>query len=104
MVVTEIKSKEEFTSILSGENRRFVVVDFFALWCGPCLRFAPKYAEFSTKYSNDFLFLKVNVDEVTELADTYNVTSLPSFMFFDTRSKNRFGITCDTLCGADAQA
>ena len=57
-----------------------VVIDFYADWCGPCKRIAPLIAELATKYP-DLVFLKVNVDEAEQLASSFDITALPTFLF-----------------------
>ena len=59
-----------------------VIIDFFADWCGPCKRIAPVFVELDEKFP-DILFLKVNVDEAEELAQGFEITSLPTFVFLD---------------------
>ena len=57
-----------------------VIIDFFAEWCGPCKKIAPKYIELSEKYS-DIEFCKCDVDESSELSEQFEVNALPSFVF-----------------------
>ncbi|XP_952889.1 thioredoxin, putative [Theileria annulata] len=95
-MVHEVTSKEEFDKTLSGDS--VVVVDFYANWCGmflyinfnkllvtvllgPCMRFAPQFEELAKEHPN-LVFVKVNVDNLQELAQKYNVTSLPTFKVF----------------------
>lgn len=59
-----------------------VVIDFFAQWCGPCKRIAPEYEEFSKKYTN-VEFLKVDYDESNELAESFDIESLPTFVLIE---------------------
>lgn len=58
-----------------------VLVDFYADWCGPCKMVAPIIDELSEEMS-DVTFVKVNVDEEGELAQEYNVVSIPTFVIF----------------------
>lgn len=58
-----------------------VVVDFWASWCGPCLRLAPIYDELAQEMT-DVKFVKVDVDAEPELAQRYGVTSIPTIKFF----------------------
>jgi len=59
-----------------------VVIDFFATWCGPCKTIAPAFEQFTTKYP-DIVFLKVDVDESESIAESFNVSSLPTFLFLN---------------------
>jgi thioredoxin len=58
-----------------------VVVDFWAPWCPWCQRFAPEYSELAASH-RDVRFVRVNVDEAPELAQSLGVTSLPTVKFF----------------------
>jgi thiol-disulfide isomerase/thioredoxin len=88
MSVTEVTTLQEFNANILQEathNLRFIVVDCYAPWCGPCKRFAPIFSDFSRKYPTCF-FMKVDVDVVQEVSEKYNVNSLPCFMFFDRKN------------------
>ncbi len=58
-----------------------VVVDFWATWCGPCRMFSPVMDEVSEEMK-DHVFGKVNVDEQSELAQKYDVMSIPTVILF----------------------
>ncbi|KAF7878850.1 hypothetical protein EAF04_000053 [Stromatinia cepivora] len=77
-----IKSPAEFSNLL--KTSKIVVTDFYADWCGPCKAIAPIYEQLSAQLSrpNKITFTKVNVDNQTEIASTYSVTAMPTFMIF----------------------
>ena len=58
-----------------------VLVDFYADWCNPCRMLSPIIEEISETYPN-IRFCKVNVDEQMELAQRYQVSSIPMLLFF----------------------
>ena len=55
-----------------------VFVDFWAEWCGPCRMVSPVVEELADEYEGKVNFVKVNVDEANELAQKYNVFSIPT--------------------------
>ncbi|PNH11937.1 Thioredoxin H-type [Tetrabaena socialis] len=69
------------------------VVDFFAQWCGPCKMIAPLFEALSHENPSIY-FLKVDVDDVTAVAETCGVSAMPTFMVF------KDGVKVDELVGA----
>ena len=57
-----------------------VVVDFHAEWCGPCKRIKPQIEQFSQTHHN-VIFLAVDVDQQSSLAEKYSVEAMPTFIF-----------------------
>nr|QKY15087.1 thioredoxin h (TRXH) [Polytomella parva] len=86
--IVYVKSKNEWTAQLAqaAEAGKAVVVDFHAVWCGPCRAIAPFYESLSAKYSN-VVFLKVDVDEVEAVASECGITGMPTFMLFKNNAK-----------------
>ncbi|MBI1422875.1 MAG: thioredoxin [Gammaproteobacteria bacterium] len=62
-------------------NNDFVIVDFWAPWCGPCRSFAPVYEELSEQHP-DIVFAKVNTEDQQELAGHFQIRSIPTLMLF----------------------
>ena len=93
-----IDSPAHFTTILS--SNRITVVDFYADWCGPCKAIAPIYEQLSAQLSRPgtLAFTKVNVDSQKQIAQTYNITAMPTFMVFKSGRESK------RIKGADMKA
>ena len=59
----------------------FVIVDFWAPWCGPCKSFAPTYEKVSEDH-DDIVFAKVNTEEQQQVAAHFQIRSIPTLMIF----------------------
>lgn len=78
MAVVEL-TNEGFEDAISNNN--FVIVDFWAPWCGPCRTFAPVFEKVSKDFE-DILFAKVNTEEQTGIAMHFQIRSIPTLMIF----------------------
>jgi thioredoxin 1 len=67
-----------FETVKSNE---IVLVDFWAGWCGPCMRFAPVY-EAASQAHDDVVFAKVDTEAQTELAARFGIMSIPTLVAF----------------------
>ena len=57
------------------------MIDFWAVWCGPCKMLSPAVDSLSAQYEGKVLVGKVNVDEEPELARRFGVMSIPTVVF-----------------------
>lgn len=62
------------------KNKKIVVVDFWAAWCGPCQMFASVFEEFA-KENPDVFCVKVNVDQAPTISKEFEVMSIPTILF-----------------------
>lgn len=94
--VIGIHSAGELEKKLSAVSKtsRLAILYFTATWCGPCRFISPLYTSLAEKYPK-VVFLKVDIDEATDVAACWKVSSVPMFFFI----KN--GKEVDNLVGAD---
>ncbi|HEY3725542.1 MAG TPA: thioredoxin [Solirubrobacteraceae bacterium] len=71
-----------------------VLVDFWAPWCGPCRRVSPIVEEIASERGEDLKVVKLNIDENQQVAQQFNVMSIPTLMLF------RHGEVKKTVIGA----
>lgn len=75
-----------------------VLVDFWAPWCGPCRMMGPIIDNLAEKFAGKVKIAKINVDDSPNLAAKFNVSSIPTLIFF----KN--GAAIHTSLGVTAEA
>lgn len=59
-----------------------VLVDFFAVWCGPCMSLAPTLEKLAEEMKGKAKIVKIDVDQEMELAKEYEVRSIPALFLF----------------------
>lgn len=71
---------KELEELLKGEKTVFC--DFWATWCGPCRMLAPVFEEIADAYADKAEFVKIDVDEESEAANRYGISSIPDIIAF----------------------
>ena len=77
-MIEEIKNSD-FTDVL---NSKLAVVDFSAVWCGPCQMLAPIMEELSDEMDGEVDFFSADVDENRDLAYQFDIQSIPAIVVF----------------------
>ncbi|WP_186429844.1 thioredoxin [Clostridium sp. BSD9I1] len=90
-MVTEVRDNSFEQEVLKSDIP--TVVDFWAVWCGPCKMLAPVIDEVSEELGGKAKFVKVNVDENPATASQFRIASIPTVMIF------KGGKAVDTLVG-----
>lgn len=84
---------QNFQEALSGEA--VAVVDFWAPWCNPCVRFMPHF-ESASREVEGVAFFKINVEEHTERATELSVQSIPTLILFKSGKMEQRKVGCST--------
>lgn len=64
------------------ESGKPVVIDFWATWCGPCIKLGPVVEELAEKYADKAVIGKLNIDDNDEIASENRVRNIPTVLFF----------------------
>ncbi|MDA8213717.1 MAG: thioredoxin [Nitrospiraceae bacterium] len=64
------------------QTNSLVMVDFWAVWCGPCRMIAPTVEELAKEYADRVKVGKLNTDENPDIASKYKIMGIPTIMFF----------------------
>ncbi|GAA5921550.1 hypothetical protein JCM3775_003100 [Rhodotorula graminis] len=78
MSITVVSSAAQLDSLTSDASR-VSIIDFHAVWCGPCKAIAPVYQRLASQFPA-VQFLKVDVDQVPAVAQRFSVSAMPTFV------------------------
>lgn len=87
----------EFEDILNADPETLIVIDFGATWCGPCRQIESQYEQLASSYAPvleptdgsttpSVLFVSVDVDELRDAAEAFEVSALPTFVFIKNKT------------------
>ncbi len=82
MVHFEANDANFTEEVIEKSNTNYVLVDFWAPWCMPCLMLGPNIEKVSAEFKDKLSFAKVNVDENQKTSLKYGIMSIPSVKLF----------------------
>jgi thioredoxin 1 len=77
--IQHISDQQQFNNIIA--NNEYVVVDFFATWCGPCQKMLPIFSDLANDFGGQITFIKIDVQQ-SSIASSLSVRSIPTFLFY----------------------
>jgi len=77
--VVELTNETEFNNFVRDG---IVLVDFFAEWCMPCVMMGPILEDVADRFNGKIKFGKVNIDDSSDLAQKFEISSIPNFVIF----------------------
>lgn len=78
--MSKVATQNNFSEILATDKP--VMVDFWAVWCGPCRMLSPTVDDIAVKYEGKVEVVKCNVDDCQDIAIQYGIRSIPTLVFF----------------------
>ena len=79
-------TKEYIENFISKEKNKFILIYFTATWCGPCNMFKRVLDAFLEKNSKNIECIKIDVDGHRDLSLDYDISSVPTLLFFKNNS------------------
>jgi thioredoxin 1 len=91
MTIQDITTFSELQEI--AQTKKYIVIDFYADWCGPCKKLKPLFLEWSqnTDYQ-EISFLKVDADQDEDLCQKYSIKGLPTVVFLNPECENIYQV------------
>lgn len=78
--MANVATNANFADILQDD--KLVIVDFWAVWCGPCRMLSPIVDQIAEEMADKVTVVKCNVDDCEEIAMQYRIMSIPTLIFF----------------------
>lgn len=81
IVMENILTDKNFEKEINGTDK-FVLVDFFAVWCDPCSMLAPILEKIEKGFDGKFILMKINIDDAPATAQKFGIDSIPNVILF----------------------
>ncbi|SHN89961.1 hypothetical protein BHECKSOX_95 [Bathymodiolus heckerae thiotrophic gill symbiont] len=81
-LIFEVSQNNFKELVIHNSNHIPVIVEFMAVWAGPCIQMADELSQLATEFPGDFIFAKIDIDEQEELKTQFSVTNVPTIIVF----------------------
>ncbi len=78
MISAGIMDEKEFEKLIS--KNKINIIDFSAVWCGPCRMMAPIVEASSERHKGEYSYINIDVDSAGDIAIKYNIQVVPTFV------------------------
>jgi len=73
-------------TFLKESDKKGLIIDAYAEWCGPCQEMGPLFEQVAKELSGSYTFAKLNVDNYSEIANKFKIRSIPTILFIKNNS------------------
>ena len=77
-LIFDVKEENFLQEVIEGSDKKLILVDFWAPWCGPCKQLTPILEKLTEKSKGKFLLAKVNIDNSQQIASQLKIQSIPA--------------------------
>jgi len=81
-IIFEVSDSSFDKYVIGNSNKAPVFVAFISVWSEPCILMADMFAALATEFAEEFIFAKVDIEENSQLKETYNIENVPTLKIF----------------------